>query len=317
MKGWILKLAVALLIFAAIFSRVGIDQVWDVALGANPVFFGLAFLTLVLSLFLDTINLKILLRPLAHIGTMKLFRYYLFGWTLGIVTPGKVGEFSISFFLKEKVKVGESTAVYTIVKATTVLALILFSITGFFMFLDFWTALGLVALFMVLWMLCILALLSDWGRGIVKKYVLRGKAAVFEGFSDTFTGYLKRRKRLVILALCFALVRWTVNCVVVYLVFLTFGQAVNFSLLLALYPLATLATILPITFSGLGVREGIFIFATSRAGIAASLSTTVSLFMLVIDYTFVLIILPILLKSINLSTLFRELKSVSSEASGS
>ncbi|MBI4021230.1 MAG: flippase-like domain-containing protein [Candidatus Aenigmarchaeota archaeon] len=307
MNVTIIKLCVALVIFALIINRVGFVSITDVAAGANPVYLGLAFLVLVCSLLLDCVNLNILLRPLARIRMRRLFKTYLFGWALGLVTPGKVGEFAISFFLRDKIEVGKTAAVYALDKATTILVLILFSMLGMALFLDPTTAWALSATFIGLWIAGVAVIFSDRGRALVRR-LLRGRAELFAGFAETFISYLKTRKRYVAGAVALAATRWVLNVIVVLLVFLSVGQPVPFLILLAIVPLSSLASILPITFSGLGVREGVFIFLTAQAGIASSVSTTVSLFLLMIDYSLVLVTLLVLVKQVDVGALLREVR---------
>ncbi|MBI4182005.1 MAG: flippase-like domain-containing protein [Candidatus Aenigmarchaeota archaeon] len=300
----ILKVILAVAILAFILQRVGITEVAEVAATADFRYLPLAALALLCSLFLDCINLKVLLRPLASVSVTRLFPKYLYSWALGLVTPGKVGEFAISFFLRDRVPVGKTVAVYVIDKVTTLLVLILLSITGLFMFFAWETAAAVVALFLALWAAGMGLLFSSLGRRWARR-LLRRRAALFAGFSETFLEYMRTRKRLVLAALLLATARWVVNCFVVYLVFLAFRQAVSFPLLLAIVPLASLAAILPVTFSGLGVREGIFIFAASRAGIASSISAAVSVFLLVIDYSLVVVFLLALLHRTDFRDLLR------------
>lgn len=306
MKSTIIKFAIAFAIFLFIFYRVGFGSVYTTAIGVNPLFIALAFATLVCSLFLDCINLKVLLSPFGSIGMRKLFKNYCSSWALGLITPGKVGEFSISYFLKDHIPMGSSAAAYMIDKLTTILIMVLLSIMGFFMFFDPTTASFLVITFIIFWIAGIVIFFSQFGRGILKKYILRKRASLFEGFFDTFISYVKIRKKLVVTSLLLSALRWTINCFVVFLVFIAFNQEVPFIVLLAVVPLSSLASILPITFSGLGIREGVFTFSLLQIGIASHLSVTVSLFLLLIDYSLVFVFLIFLLRRMRLPSLWKE-----------
>ncbi len=64
---------------------------------------------------------------------------------------------------------------------------------------------------------------------------------------------------------------------VVHLLFLAFDQPVPFVQNLLLYPLIGMLTVVPLTVSGFGVREGAFVFFYSLVGIPAEVAVGVSL----------------------------------------
>jgi uncharacterized protein (TIRG00374 family) len=64
---------------------------------------------------------------------------------------------------------------------------------------------------------------------------------------------------------------------VVHLLFLAFDQPVPFVQNLLLYPLIGMLTVVPLTVSGFGVREGAFVFFYSLVGVPAEVAVGVSL----------------------------------------
>jgi len=64
---------------------------------------------------------------------------------------------------------------------------------------------------------------------------------------------------------------------VVHLLFLAFDQPVPFMQNLLLYPLIGILTVVPLTVSGFGVREGAFVFFYSLVGVPAEVAVGVSL----------------------------------------
>jgi uncharacterized protein (TIRG00374 family) len=64
---------------------------------------------------------------------------------------------------------------------------------------------------------------------------------------------------------------------VVHLLFLAFEQPVPFVQNLLMYPLIGLLTVVPVTVSGFGVREGGFVFFYSLVGVSAEVAVGVSL----------------------------------------
>jgi len=93
-----------------------------------------------------------------------------------------------------------------------------------------------------------------------------------------------------------------VNTFIIYLLFLSTGNHVSFSYNLLVYPLISIISMIPITFSGIGIRDGAFIFFYSRIGISADTIMCVS----IINYMLIML-LPALLGSI--LYIFNTLKS--------
>ena len=64
---------------------------------------------------------------------------------------------------------------------------------------------------------------------------------------------------------------------IVYLVFLSFGVTLQMSQHLAFYPIISILSIIPITISGLGLRESFFVSFYSLLGVEPSIAVSVSL----------------------------------------
>ena len=68
-----------------------------------------------------------------------------------------------------------------------------------------------------------------------------------------------------------------ITVIIVYLVFLAFGVDIPFSQHLVFYPIISILSIIPISISGLGVREGFFVYFYSLIGVSADIAVSVSL----------------------------------------
>lgn len=65
--------------------------------------------------------------------------------------------------------------------------------------------------------------------------------------------------------------------VIAYLCFLAFGVHISFLHHMAMYPIISILSIIPVTISGLGLREGFFVSFYSLLGVSPSLAVSVSL----------------------------------------
>lgn len=62
-----------------------------------------------------------------------------------------------------------------------------------------------------------------------------------------------------------------------YLLFISLGTPVPFIIMMAYIPLIILITMIPITFQGFGVKEGVFVYLFGQIGIAPTITLSVSL----------------------------------------
>ena len=85
------------------------------------------------------------------------------------------------------------------------------------------------------------------------------------------------RPDLVLLALAMAVPFALINCLSIWVVLAGHGIALSYVDVLALFPAADTIISLPVTISGVGVREGVFVHALAPWGVAESLAVAASL----------------------------------------
>jgi len=105
---------------------------------------------------------------------------------------------------------------------------------------------------------------------------------------DHMRSFRNRGKALMV-ATGWSLLLWLTHC----LVWFTLGRAVGSSTppfyYLLYVPLVALATMVPVSVGGLGVRENGFVFLMSRAGMAPNQATTIALLYLIVTYFWALV----------------------------
>jgi len=173
-------------------------------------------------LLLNTLNLKILLDPLKKINFWHLFAQQYKSWSVGLFVPGKIGEFSLSYFLRKKIAVGNTAAIVLIDKLVSLLVLSFFAIIGFVLFFNWAIALQVSALLAFGFFLFILFFSRKGLRKRLSHAILGDRRTIFSGFSSTFFEYLRKRKRLVVLNLALTVVRTALQSLIVFSVFMGF-----------------------------------------------------------------------------------------------
>jgi len=197
--------------------------------------------------------------------------------------PGKLGEFSLVYFLnKENIKIGHGAAISVIDKIITLVCLFLISFFGFFMFFSPLQSIKLIVISLVLFAVIMILIVSKWNRNIIKKYILGKYSKKFAGFYSTFEFFFKHKKHILFIDFIITLIKWSINALIFYVIFLALKTTVPFLMVFIITSITVIISLIPITASGLGIREGIGIFLFSRVGVAFPVSSAVYIISLII-----------------------------------
>jgi uncharacterized protein (TIRG00374 family) len=262
----------------------------------NLAYFPAILVLFLFILLLGTLNINILLKAINwKIEFLELFRYYLLAWSLGLIIPGKFGEISLVYFLKkEELPLGKGLAVTMIDKAITLGTLLFFAIFGFFLFFTPAQAFQIIAIIVFLILVSSPLILSDFGRNFVKKHILRKYEKSFAGFSKTLNYYLRAKKKILVLNTILTVFRQLFMVGVFFLLFLAFDQRVSFIYILLINSVVSIVSLIPITISGLGIRESMNVLLYGMVGVLPDIAAGVSLICLVINYIFAGVSMPFL-----------------------
>jgi len=307
----LIKLTIGLSILFFLLYKIGFKVTYQLLININLIYIPLILLISSSQFFIGILNLKILLQPLnSSISFLKLFKYYCLSWAIGTLVPGKLGEFSLVYFLKkENIDVGKSTVISIIDKLITVLVLSVFTIGCFLIFFTQFQTLQLVIILFVGAIIFSFFIISDFGRGLIKKYILRNYAKSFKGFSKTFFEYLRYHKSTLLLNLFLTLIKWVIMSLIVYVTFLSFDQRVDFISVLLINMTTVLISLIPVTINGLGIKESAAVFLYSNINIDAL--PVMSTYLILIFLTYIQSIIFLLLFS-NKSINFKSLRKINS-----
>ncbi len=224
----------------------------------------------------------------ANVSNREVFGSLMFGYTLGLITPGRIGELGRGLFFTDKNKL-TVTGLNLLDKAAN--QIIVFTLGG--------AALGLMliqrklgeishprllfvgslAVLLVLWLVMlnprrIRALLHRFSR----RFSPRSKIHAFIAALDHVT----LKDSLAVLALSFT---WIMVITVQYhILVLAFTPVSWWDSLEAVSAVLFVKTFLPFTFGDLGVREGVAIYFYSRFGISSAAVFNASLLVFLINF---------------------------------
>ena len=286
-----LRLIFSISIILILFYKIGPKDIIQTFVKVNLLYTPLIILAIIFTVLLGALNLKILIDCINKIKFLKILRYYLLSWAIGLFVPGKMGEFSIVYFLKkEDISIGQSLAISIMDKLITVVTLSFLTIAAFFVIPVKTDVVQFILVLSVIFGIVLFFIVTEIGRGIIKKYVLRKYAEKFAGFSKTFFYYLKDKKDALIINLILTFLKWILSSAAVAILFLAFDTTIRFYYIVLITAATIIVGLVPFTISGLGLRESVAVFFYNLISIKPSVVVSVYLIFNIINYLFAMII---------------------------
>lgn len=278
--SWIIKIAGTILILLFLFSRIrfSTSDFLKVIYSVNPWYFLISLCGVVIILAIKSYRWKFLMAGEGvDYHALKALSAYLASFTIGIVTPGRIGEIARLYYVREDSGIDFYEAFKTVV-ADRIFDLTTLFVLGSSGVLFYINALGdLPAYIYGLLVLTafIIMYLAVW---FILAYLLR--SAYFSRYNllafirDTW--YLVINKRSVF---C-----WLITFIAYLVYFLTAGWIFNaLHLFLSFIDVAfilsimSLVTIIPISIAGFGAREASLVILLAQYGVSAEIALSFSL----------------------------------------
>ena len=235
------------------------------------------------SIIITAYGLKALFDAIKYTSFKEWIKLFLMSFSLGLVLPGRAGDLSIIYFTKEKsFDIGQSTALTIIDKLITLIIFGCIAAIGIFTLLSseelYW---GLLATGIAI--IGGLSLFSSIGRTIIKRII--GKyAEKFKGFNKTFKDLLKYHKDKIAINIFITLLRPIGNALLMIFILKAMGVEVPFTYVVLINAITLIASLIPLTPSGIGIRESIGAFLFTKIGVALEISLSMYLIILMMNY---------------------------------
>ncbi|MEW6215813.1 MAG: lysylphosphatidylglycerol synthase transmembrane domain-containing protein [Nitrospirota bacterium] len=266
----ILKLAVSSTLLYIVLSRTGLKQVFSALRGMSLTAFISAIFLYIFAQSISTLRWKLLLPRVLGFG--KLFSLYMIGSFFNTFLPGLIG--------------GDAVKAFYLYRATGSGALTLASIfmdryLGFVMLM----AISTIAFpfgykylqgSRIEWLVPLVVLSFIIASLLIFGLRLGKRIKILSEFYDYFHAY-RNQKGVIWKALLISALVQLSGIFAIYVLALGIGQHIPFLACLIFLPLIILFTTLPISISGLGVREGAFVFFFGIIGIKPEVATAISL----------------------------------------
>ncbi len=242
-----IRLTVTLILVLYLFKKIDFSHVLNSFSLINPVVFFFASFLYIISSYISTLRWKIFL-PYQNLSISKLFSFYLIGAFFNNVLPGIIGGDVVKIFMiKDKTGLKQALASVFMERYTGLAALLFI---GFIFFCLFYIKLPQ---HMLIWSVPV----SFAGLIVGSIFLLLlGKIKVFKGLHDYVLSFNKKQ---IIPAFIFSIFVQFIVIISVYMIFIGLRLSISFFELAIFMPIIILISMLPISISGIGLREWCFI----------------------------------------------------------
>ncbi len=281
----VIKVGVSLAILYFLFRNIDLNAFWKTFISVNPLSVVFVAALFVFTQSVSTYRWSVILKKDLDIPYRKLLSIYFIGMYFNNFLPTMVGgDLVKGYYLYKYTKKGDvSLASIFMDRYSGFFALMVITsfalltgyplikgtgLPGFFVLLIG----GFLAVSLVIW----IGPLHSWVMRILARVHFYGINRKIETFYKVLMGYKSHRDILIKIFICSVIVQ---GGVIIGYWFLGrgLGMNVDLSYFFLFIPLTTAVGMLPISLSGLGIREGAFVFLFTRVGATQEQALTLSL----------------------------------------
>jgi glycosyltransferase 2 family protein len=246
-------LTITILILYFLFSRINREEIKNVFLQSHKLIFILAVLIFFLPTFISALRWKTIMKITGYdINYKTALAVYLTNIPIAKISPLNSGDFARAFYFRNTIPISKNLGViflenvldfmfvsFLVVVGGLVLKIKMAAIIGAVIFL-----LGLSFLFFIT---------------KIKPNIREDWKIKLENFRDIFKIFLKSPSSF-LLVIFYSLLSLTLILICFKLLFLSFGLNLSFLKIIITQPIAIFFGLVPITLSGMGIRESVMVY---------------------------------------------------------
>lgn len=288
----LLSVCISLAILAFLYSKVDAKFAFESLKNADLRYLSLSIIFMVPVVILSTLRLYWITPKQHRPSYFQLQRLILLANTLNMVLPAKLGDISKAYFLKthHNIKGSSALSIILIEKAGDMLGLCFLCVFGICLFGDFSSPFSTYLMLISFIIICGLITLQSRKLGhisfyfiqkILPTFIVKKIRPFFLSWASTIR-YIKKNSYTLSTLLAASLANSFAHFFGIWLMFLSVFPELPFALHSALTPLAILAGLVPLTFSGVGIRDAALVglysqYVPSEVSIAFGILMTLRL----------------------------------------
>ncbi len=264
--SWISAFVTLIIVYVAI-TRLDWLALWNAVQKIEFSLLLVALFTWVLVVTTKSIKWKLLISTLGgKISVMESFKILMIGLFVGVITPGRMGDFVRAAYVKEKIGLGSGVMGVFVDRAMDVFTLLVFSAIGI---IGLFRATGIHLIpnevLLAIFIIFCLAVFLSLKKGVARRIWPFAKSLFPIALSNTISKYgnqfysavplLKKNRTQVLTIFCVGILAWLLT--ITFGFFLMQGARIqlDWQVALLVVPVLALIEIIPFGVAGLGTRE--------------------------------------------------------------
>jgi uncharacterized protein (TIRG00374 family) len=280
-KRKIFKLIVSVCILAYLIYKIDPSRIGAVLAVTSLFVLILVAVNYFLAAIMNSLNLYVLLRGSGEkISYRRFISLYWYSFSIGQFSPGRLGEASIVKLLKDNVKIdtGKTISIYVLDKIITFTILATISVLGIFFFFPHLAIGSYILIIAVIIVLLGAVLLAQKNiRLFIRKKFLRKYEKYFKGFSKTLRFLIRKKPHVILLNAVLTVLRQIIIIILIRQMFLEYSLNVPVLPLFISNVISQLSILIPVSFSGIGVKESLGVLLIGSLGYDLGVIATIYL----------------------------------------
>lgn len=266
---FIIKLIVSSSLLYFVLSKAGVEKVLSIIRTINPFAFILSILIYIFSIYVSTMRWRLLLPE--EFRAKRLFSFYLIGSFFNTFLPGIIGGDAVkTYYLYKEINKGSlSLASVFVDRYIGFVSLMLIGSIAYILGFKYISGTIIEWLLPAIILLFLIASLVIFGLRFGKRI------KVLSEFYKYFDEY-RNQKTLIAKTLFLSFIVQIMSATTMYVITLGLGQHISLLYFFIFFPVITTISTLPISVSGIGVREGSFVLLFGLLGIKPEMATAMS-----------------------------------------
>jgi uncharacterized protein (TIRG00374 family) len=269
-----LRYLIGILIIYLLLKNIDFNKVIDTFAKSDPSWIFIGFLIFIFTTIIVAYGLMVLFRSAVDIRFLELMKYYLMTHSVSMILPGKIGQMSMAYFIRDKgVNIGQSTAILIVDKLISVIVFGVITIVGLLLMSEeIYGDIGILLLIVIiLVILGTVFIFSKYSQKLIS-FIFGKYNIYFSDFFITLVNLIRNHKSKVAINSLVTIVRPILNGLLILILFRSLGYNVGLIYATLVSSLTIIASIIPITPNGVGVREGVGVFLFSRINLPLEVS---------------------------------------------
>ena len=266
----VLSIIFSTAILIILYWQIDVREVMNTFLKAKLIWLCLGLLLVIPITLLTAFRLSFLAMSSSKIGYFDALKLILAASVMNLILPSKMGDLAKCVFIVKDKDINYSQALPLVVfeKMSDILALLLWCIVGLLFLKNFSSFYGIILSVVLIFFL--MGVLTIFSKPFTNKMIVLALLILPKRFSYSIEvfqvgwyetiDFIKQDKKKIWFLYFLSMFLWFLHLFQIWLFIIAFSPDVELFVSLTITPIAIIAGLIPLTFSGIGTRDAAFIY---------------------------------------------------------